>query len=276
VFGVTAEPAVRGLYLGDVGRVRQIVCNLISNAVKFTTEGSVEVKLKRTVDGVTCAVRDTGPGILADRVERLFKKFVQADSSTTREFGGTGLGLAICQELAGAMGGAVTVVSRAGEGSTFTLALPLQPAPAVAVEDIPINGPAPACEGAMRILAAEDNPVNQMVLRTLLAQVGLTPLIVGNGAEAVAAWEQGPWDLILMDIQMPVMDGPSAARQIRRREAQLGRAPTPILALTANALAHQAESYRADGMDGVVAKPIDVAQLLTAIAEATAGEAVAA
>jgi CheY-like chemotaxis protein len=123
----------------------------------------------------------------------------------------------------------------------------------------------------VRILAAEDNEVNQLVLKTLLAQAGIEPTIVENGEEAVAAWEREDWDIILMDIQMPVMDGPTATRLIRRREAETGRGPVPIIALTANAMTHQSESYRAAGMNGLVAKPIKVSELFAAILAASGG-----
>ena len=259
-----------GTYRGDSVRVRQILSNLVSNAVKFTAEGRVGLSVTRSGDRIRFAVSDTGLGIPADRLGLLFNKFVQADSSTTRKFGGTGLGLAICRELCEAMGGEVTVQSRLGEGSTFIadLALPRIGAPAAAA--------APAeeadfSERHIRILAAEDNAVNQLVLRTLLGQAGIEPTIVGNGEEAVAAWETEDWDVILMDIQMPVMDGLIATRLIRSREAETGRAPVPIIALTANAMTHQSEAYRASGMNGLVAKPIKISELFAAILQATNG-----
>jgi signal transduction histidine kinase/cytochrome b561/AmiR/NasT family two-component response regulator len=259
-----------GTYRGDSVRLRQVLSNLVSNAVKFTAEGRVGIKVTRSDDHVRFAISDTGVGIPADRIGLLFDKFVQADSSTTRKFGGTGLGLAICRELCEAMGGEVTVQSTAGEGSTFIVDLPLvrigEARPAAAgVEYADIS------ERPIRILAAEDNAVNQLVLKTLLGQAGIEPTIVENGEEAVAAWEAEDWDVILMDIQMPVMDGPTATRLIRSREAETGRAPVPIIALTANAMTHQSESYRAAGMNGMVAKPIKVSELFAAILEASNG-----
>jgi CheY-like chemotaxis protein len=166
------------------------------------------------------------------------------------------------------MGGEVTAQSEVGQGSTFILDLPLVrlgEARAAAAE----TQTADIGDRPIRILAAEDNAVNQLVLKTLLGQAGIDPTVVENGEEAVAAWESGDWDVILMDIQMPVMDGPTATRTIRRREAQTGRAPTPILALTANAMTHQSEAYRAAGMNGLVAKPIKVNELFAAILAAT-------
>jgi signal transduction histidine kinase/CheY-like chemotaxis protein len=258
------DQEVRGLYLGDGARLRQIVCNLIANAVKFTARGRVEVRLYATKEGLACEVSDTGVGIARDRIATLFDKFVQADTSITREFGGSGLGLAICRQLSQAMGGDVTVKSTPGKGSIFTVALPLARVRMEAILDAsPVMEPdAPQ---NLRILAAEDNPVNQLVLRTLLSQVGLEPTIVSNGAEAVEAWEAGDWDVILMDIQMPILDGLAAARRIRTREANQHRAATPIIALTANTMAHQVDSYYAAGMNDVVSKPLKAADLLMAL-----------
>jgi signal transduction histidine kinase/cytochrome b561/CheY-like chemotaxis protein len=260
-----------GTYRGDSGRLRQILSNLISNALKFTVEGRVGINVTRGAGRVRFVVSDTGMGIPADRIGALFDKFVQADSSTTRKFGGTGLGLAICRELCEAMGGEVTAQSEVGQGSTFILDLPLvrlgEAQAAVAETQTADIGERP-----IRILAAEDNAVNQLVLKTLLGQAGIDPMVVENGEEAVAAWESGDWDVILMDIQMPVMDGPTATRKIRQREAETGRAPTPILALTANAMTHQSEAYRAAGMNGLVAKPIKVNELFAAILAATSAQ----
>ncbi|HEX7947607.1 MAG TPA: ATP-binding protein [Phenylobacterium sp.] len=271
-YPLVVDPAVNGLWRGDSARVRQILSNLISNAVKFTHEGEVAVRLAKSASGIRLEVVDTGIGIAPDRVARLFEKFVQADASATRAYGGTGLGLAICQELCRAMGGAITVGSAPGSGSTFSLELPLrQVASAEPEEFLPPAWSGPA-EGMMRVLAAEDNPVNREVLKALLAQFDLEPTMVENGAEAVRAWESAHWDLILMDVQMPVMDGPTAAMTIRAREALTGRARTPIVAVTANTQAHQVASYRAAGMDDVVGKPINVAELFAAMVGAAAGE----
>ncbi|MHB8285352.1 MAG: ATP-binding protein [Caulobacteraceae bacterium] len=252
-----------GLWRGDPVRVRQIVNNLISNAVKFTERGSVRVLVDRPAEHLRIRVADTGPGIGLDRIERLFDKFVQADASTTRRYGGSGLGLAICRELALLMGGSVTAKSVLGEGSTFTLLLPLQradptsSAPATFAKEEALQ----ELEDELRILAAEDNPLNQKVLQTLLGQCGVVLTIVSDGEQAVEAAASGGFDLILMDIQMPVMDGVSATRAIRAFEDGLGRR-TPIIALTANAMVHHLAAYQDAGMDGFAAKPIQLAQLL--------------
>ncbi|HEY1751317.1 MAG TPA: ATP-binding protein [Caulobacteraceae bacterium] len=264
-FGLEIAEAARGTYRGDAVRLRQVLSNLISNALKFTAEGRVGLTIDRPAGALRFVVADTGIGIPADRIDRLFAKFVQVDASTTRRYGGTGLGLSICRELCEAMGGAVEVTSRPGEGSRFTVEIPLERIGEAAGPEAPVDDGALG-EASVRVLAAEDNAVNQLVLKTLLGQVGIEPTIVGDGAAAVAAWEAGHWDVILMDVQMPVMDGPTATRTIRQHEAASGRAHTPIIALTANAMTHQTDEYRAAGMDAFVAKPIVIEQLFSAIA----------
>jgi PAS domain S-box-containing protein len=263
------SPEASGAYLGDATRVRQILYNLISNAVKFTERGAVSVKVARRGQRVRFSVSDTGIGIARDDMQRLFQKFEQVDASTTRRFGGSGLGLAICRQLADLMGGEIRARSQAGVGTTFVVSLPLRrlgdagffPQPEAA--ERPADTPVEAAD--LRILAAEDNEINRLVLQTLLAQAGLAPTIVADGTAALAAWESGQWDVILMDVQMPRMDGPTATREIRRREAELGRIRTPIVALTANALAHQVNDYLAAGMDDFIAKPIEVSQLFATL-----------
>ncbi|MBU1377619.1 MAG: response regulator [Alphaproteobacteria bacterium] len=269
-FALDVEPA-RGRYQGDPTRLRQILYNLISNALKFTEQGEIRVCATPDEGMLRLSVRDTGMGISDENLSRLFGKFDQLDSSTTRQFGGTGLGLSICRELAHLMGGDVTVESVLGQGSCFTLRVPL---PRVG-EARPPMGLAPEPPPtelrpiALRVLAAEDNAVNQLVLKTLLHQLGVDPTVVDNGQAAVEAWEAAAWDVILMDIQMPVMDGLSAAAAIRAREILTGRARTPIVALTANAMSHQVEQYLAAGMDDHVAKPIEAAALFAALSAAT-------
>jgi len=266
--------AARGRYLGDPTRLRQILYNLISNALKFTDAGEIRVSAWRDDAGaLVLSVRDTGVGISPENLGKLFGKFDQLDSSTTRRFGGTGLGLSICRELAHLMGGDISVESELGKGSTFTLTVPL---PRVGDAKAPVQlapEPPAADEFALpvRVLAAEDNAVNQLVLKTLLHQLGVEPTVVDNGQAAVEAWEQASWDVILMDIQMPVMDGLAAAAAIRAREVETGRPRTPIVALTANAMSHQVEQYLAAGMDTHVAKPIEAAALFAALSAAVSG-----
>ncbi|RAK67784.1 hybrid sensor histidine kinase/response regulator [Phenylobacterium kunshanense] len=266
-FDLEVGACARGVYRGDPVRVRQILYNLISNALKFTEAGEVRVRLSRSDAVLTLEVSDTGVGIPIERQKALFQPFVQADASTTRRYGGSGLGLSICRELAMLMDGIITVTSAPGMGSTFTVRLPL---PFVRQEAGGVEAAQPEHSaedglGALRVLAAEDNPVNQMVLRTLLEQVGVKLKIVENGREAVDAWAGGEWDLILMDAQMPEMDGVEAASAIRAAEAAQGRQRTPIIALTANAMAHQVDAYRDCGMDATVPKPVEVARLFAAM-----------
>ncbi len=262
------EDAV-GAYLGDPMRLRQILMNLLSNALKFTERGSVRLDVS-TIDGtLQFVVRDSGIGMTPDQLANLFQKFTQADVSTTRKYGGTGLGLAICQELAALMGGTLDAVSTLDEGSTFTLRLPLERCEA------PASAPAAAAvekdqHDDLRVLVAEDNAVNQLVLKTLLAQAGVEPVVVDNGVQAVEAWSRAEWDVILMDVQMPQMDGLMATQEIRTRERIQGRSRTPIIALTANAMAHQVREYLEAGMDGFVAKPIEAAKLFDAMEQALA------
>ncbi|HEY8614683.1 ATP-binding protein [Phenylobacterium sp.] len=273
LFELKIQPAARGAYLGDSVRVRQILYNLVSNALKFTDRGGVRVSVGRSAGMLKMTVTDTGIGIAADKLASLFNKFEQADASTTRRYGGTGLGLAICRDLTELMGGTIAVKSRPGRGTTFSVALPL---PKVIASAAPARAPVEAQPIALddrplRILAAEDNATNQLVLKTLLGQLGLEPVIVANGREAVEAWGREAWDLILMDVQMPEMDGPSATAVIRTQEALEGRPRTPIVALTANTMSHHVAEYLAAGMDGFIAKPIEAAKLIAALSEALNG-----
>jgi len=268
-FALDIEEA-RGRYMGDPTRLRQILYNLISNALKFTEQGEIRVHARRDGDTLELSVSDTGVGIPPESLSKLFAKFDQLDSSTTRRFGGTGLGLAICLELAQLMNGEISVESELGLGSKFTLRAPLpwmgeEKAVCTVAESLSEQP-----EIALRVLAAEDNAVNQLVLKTLLHQMGVDPTVVENGRLAVEAWEAGDWDVILMDIQMPVMDGLTASAAIRVKEAELGRPRTPIVALTANAMSHQVEQYIAAGMDSHVAKPIQAAELFATLIRAAA------
>jgi len=267
---VRVDGPAEGWWGGDVKRIQQILSNLVSNAVKFTERGSIRVGLGCAADGLAITVSDTGVGIAADRLGRIFEKFVQGDASTTRRYGGSGLGLAICRQLAELMGGRIEVESVEGQGSTFKVTLPLQRADAVRQgRSTPEPVPAAHADG-LRILAAEDNLMNQLVLRTLLEGVGIEPTIVSNGREAIEAWRTGSWDIVLMDVQMPVMDGVSAVRAMREIETRERLARTPVIALTANAMSHHRAEYVAAGMDGMVAKPIELAMLLHAFDAALA------
>jgi len=271
-FRINLGDEVAGTYLGDPTRLRQILYNLLSNAVKFTEAGEVSLSVARGVDALEIVVADSGIGIAPEDLGRLFGRFQQVDSSTTRRFGGTGLGLSICRELAELMGGSIAVESQAGTGSRFIVVLPL---PRLGEAVAETGRGADSLEAGLarerlapRVLVAEDNAVNQLVLKTLLAQAGIEPTIVGDGQAAIEAWRTGPFDLVLMDVQMPVLDGVSATRAIRAAEAAEGCARTPILAITADAMQHQITLHLAAGFDGHVAKPIDAGRLYEAIAQA--------
>jgi signal transduction histidine kinase/ActR/RegA family two-component response regulator len=263
-----------GVYLGDPARVRQIVSNLISNAAKFTASGEIAITAKPARGGVEVAVSDTGIGIPPEKLEGLFDRFTQADSSITRRYGGTGLGLAICRELAGRMGGGISVESQVGKGSTFTLTLPLRRIGDAAPVAAPQAERPDEAPQALRVLCAEDNAVNQLVLRTLLAQLDCEPVIAADGREALELWRTSSWDVVLMDMRMPVMDGMTAIRAIREEEAATGRSRTPIVAVTADALSDQVREQKAAGADLHLAKPIGAAALLQVLSTAlTLGEA---
>lgn len=265
----------RGSRMGDPARLRQIVSNLISNALKFTSSGSVKVVVRGLgadgAEGLSICVCDTGIGMQAEKLPMLFQKFTQLDASTTRQFGGTGLGLAICHELALLMGGRVWAESIEGEGSTFHVELPLRLVSRARREEANFDDALPEDQGRiLRVLAAEDNVTNQLVLSTIIQIFGAELELVDNGELAIEAWEGGDFDVILMDIQMPVLDGISATREIRQREVAQRRPRTPIIALSANAMVHQVKEYMAAGMDGHVAKPIELPKLHAALEAALA------
>jgi signal transduction histidine kinase/ActR/RegA family two-component response regulator len=254
---------------GDPNRLRQILVNLLSNAVKFTSAGGVYVRVHlpapdEATQTVKIVVADTGPGISAEAQKRLFQPFVQADSSITRQFGGTGLGLAISRRLARMMGGDIHLVSENGSGASFTFTgvFPVA-ARNQAIHPESLEEPEPVDLAGLRILAAEDNPHNQAVLRGLLEAVGCDVHVVADGRQALDALHRGTFDLVLMDIQMPVLDGVGALNQIRARPDAVSQ--IPVLALTANAKVGDRETYLDKGFDDHVPKPISSGVLLNAI-----------
>jgi signal transduction histidine kinase/CheY-like chemotaxis protein len=268
-FDFAVGEGVGGRYHGDSARIRRVLYSLADNAVKFTEAGSITLSVEREAEAVVFRVTDTGIGIAAEDLTHLFEGFYQADAGRNRRYGGAGLGLAICHEMTHLMGGDIEAVSQPGKGSAFVLRLPLLPAtakPETAGAAEPTAEPAEP--GEIRVLAAEDNETNQLVLKTLLSQAGIEPTLVENGRQALEAWEGQHWDLILMDIQMPIMDGVAATMAIRQRELETGRPRTPILAVTANAMTHQVAEYLAAGMDSMVPKPIDIAALFAAMEQA--------
>ena len=254
-------------FRGDAGKVRQIALNFIGNALKFTKNGSIAVTVSAAPVpsgqwNVRIAVRDTGIGIGTEQQANLFEKFSQADSSTTRKYGGTGLGLAICRRLAEIMGGAVGVISAPGAGSTFWASLPLTRAVA------PENAGLPAMDDTGsrrrwqgRILVVEDNLTNQIILGQLLKRRGLSVDMASNGRDAVEMLLKTDYSIVLMDCQMPEMDGYRATGEIRAHEGRGSRPRTPIVAMTANAMAGDREVCLRAGMDDYVSKPLTVAEL---------------
>lgn len=253
---------------GDPTRLRQILVNLVGNAVKFTKAGWVEVRVEPAgADRVGFSVRDTGVGIAPDALTSLFDRFTQADVSTTRRFGGTGLGLSITRQLVELMGGDLRVESEVGVGSRFSFELPLAGAREPASPSDSEPSPEPVeLEGPLRVLVAEDVPVNQWVTRRLLERLGHTVVVVEDGAAAVEAVANHPFDVVLMDVHMPRMDGVEATRAIRTMTSVA--AGIPIVALTANAMVGDRERYLEAGMDDYVTKPVEKARLLAAIGRA--------
>ena len=246
---------------GDPIRVRQILQNLISNALKFTETGSVVMRIAAPADGgVEMSVADTGLGMTAEQTARLFQAFTQAETSTARRYGGTGLGLSICRRLAELMDGEIQVESRPGEGSTFRVRLPLRTAAAPRAER---EQQTVSLEGR-RVLVVDDNPVNLRVAQTVLEAGGADVAVSGDGVDALERLAAEPFDVVLMDVRMPVMDGTEALSRIRRGEA--GPADTPVVALTADALDQESERLLALGFDAVHAKPIQPAALLQTVA----------
>ena len=268
---VEVDPYAQGAYDGDAPRIRQILSNLLGNAVKFTSAGEVKLSVRARRDETSTHlcfdVSDTGIGFDEETRQRLFGRFQQADGSITRRFGGTGLGLAISRSLAEAMGGGLSAVSRPGEGSTFTLELEL-PRRHGAVDlwgEHEADAEAEADLQTMRVLLAEDHPTNRRVVELILGAAGVDLTCVENGAEAVDEAARSSFDLILMDMQMPVMDGLTAIRAIRRRECREKARPTPIYTLTANAMPEHAQASADAGADGHVTKPITADGLLRVV-----------
>ena len=267
------SPNLPSHLMGDEARVRQIVLNLLSNALKFTESGVVILALRPAVGaaGVEIVVRDTGPGMTSEQIGRLFRPFVQGDASTARRYGGTGLGLVICRKLANMMGGEITVDSTPGGGSAFCVRLPLPTAQAHLAKPSPrrtvrLTTQLPAELARRRVLVADDNPVNLAVARALLEAAGLVIETAADGAEALERLRRERFDLVLMDVQMPVMSGIEAVRRIRAGDA--GPADVPVIALTADGDPQSDTRLRGAGFDALQTKPIQPALLLAAISDA--------
>ncbi|HJV40967.1 ATP-binding protein [Caulobacter sp.] len=266
-FRWSVAPDAAGTYEGDAGRISQILSNLLANAVKFTTEGEVALEVDRVGEDLRFTVCDTGVGFDAAVRDRLFKRFVQADQSITRQFGGTGLGLSISAALAEMMGGRIDAEATPGHGARFEVRLPLPRSAEVPVPEADEAKVAVSLEG-LRVLVAEDHPTNRKVVEVVLQPFGVELTMVADGEAALAALEAKDFDAVLMDMQMPVMDGLTATRAIRAREAASGAPPMLVVMLTANAMEDHVAAAEAAGADLHLAKPLHPTQLVEALAQA--------
>ena len=272
---VEVTPEAEADVASDQVRVRQIVVNLLSNAVKFTESGEIVLTLSRAPQDpelLVLTVRDTGIGFPADFAERLFDRFEQADGSVTRRFGGSGLGLAICRDLVERMNGRIWATGGSGEGAVFHVELPLKALEPVCAGAAATDEPADVERRPLRVLCAEDHPVNRKVVEFILGAAGIELACAENGAEALELFKADRFDAVLMDMQMPVMDGLSATRAIRQFEAETASAPTPVIMVTANALPEHVQSSIAAGADRHLSKPIAADRLLQLLDEVTSGD----
>ena len=275
-FPVQRPERARGLFIGDDVRLKQVLSNLLSNAVKFTPRGEVAVRIDvadpadpDAPERLILEVADTGIGFDQAAADQLFQRFSQADATITRRFGGSGLGLAITRALVELMGGEIAARSEPGKGSVFRAQIPLpRSAGRSAAAAAPALPPTGELEG-LKVLLADDHPINRRVVELILQPFGVQIACVENGAEAVEAFASGAFDVVLMDMQMPVMDGLAATRALRRREAeQPGRTPTPVIMLSANALDEHRAQAEAAGADLHLAKPVTPAALVAGLIEA--------
>jgi signal transduction histidine kinase/CheY-like chemotaxis protein len=265
----SVDAAAQGAWMGDSVRLTQVLSNLLSNAVKFTEAGSVALSVRGGDEGLRFSVTDTGIGFDDEVKARLFRRFEQADASIRRRYGGTGLGLAISRSLVELMGGRIDVRSAPGDGSTFTFVLPLQRAEAAVAGAAETVDDGPSLAGR-RVLLAEDHPTNQKVIQLILDAAGVELEIVENGAMALERLAAEPFDLVLMDMQMPELDGLSATRMLRVREREGGSRRTPVIMLTANAMDEHVRASREAGADEHLSKPIRAERLFEAMARVLA------
>ena len=270
---VEVDETVPTMVRGDPGRLRQVILNLLGNGIKFTSQGRVSLHVRRRQAGndnvhLAFEVRDTGIGIQADKIPLLFRQFSQVDSSVSRQFGGTGLGLAICRALIAQMGGHISVESVEGQGSVFRFEVVLARAIRKAAAEAEARWSDPALP-RLRVLLAEDNATNRLVVTSMLERAGHRVDSVANGLEAVQAIQAFPYDVVLMDMMMPEMDGLTATREIRALASD--HAQVPIVGLTANALVTDREACLAAGMNGFLTKPISSERLMRGLADALAG-----
>jgi PAS domain S-box-containing protein len=258
--------------MGDPHRLTQVLNNLLSNAIKFTESGRIRLKLScRPGKPVTIDISDTGVGMTESQLSRVFESFEQADGSMTRRFGGTGLGLSIVRQLVLLMGGMITMQSNPGTGTDVRVIIPLPEAdPSLLAPPEPEVDLDVSSLAGRKLLIADDNLTNRLVLSEMLAQTGVILTMVENGQEAIDAWERArtdavPFDLLLLDITMPVLDGTRALATIRDRESDLQLGPVPAVAVTANAMPHQVADYIMGGFDTHLAKPFKRKELLHAL-----------
>lgn len=251
-------------FKGDPLRIRQIINNLLSNAIKFTEQGEVVIYTTKKQHQVHIAIKDTGIGISPASLQKIFLPFTQEDASMSRRFGGTGLGTTIAKQLTELMHGQINVESTLGKGTTFHVTLPLQEGSPIPPTNKQVEHQLPP----LAILAVDDVSHNLELLKIILEQQGHTITTATNGLEAVATFKNQPFDLVLMDLQMPELDGLEATKVIRQYEKQQGLSPTPILALTANVLSRERQAARNVGMNGFVKKPIDKQELMKAMISA--------
>ncbi|MDO8910834.1 MAG: ATP-binding protein [Phenylobacterium sp.] len=273
-FAADFDEDARGAFLGDATRLKQVVGNLLSNAVKFTEQGGVRLRLSLTEAGdgpalLTVEVRDTGVGFDAQAAANLFQRFSQADTTITRRFGGTGLGLSICKAIVEMMGGEISASSEPGRGSRFRATFPLPRVLDLAAYDARSTSDAAETPlvrvDALRVLLAEDHPINQKVVQLILAPLGAEITVTEDGAQALAAFQTSLFDLVLMDMQMPVMDGLTATMALRDEERRRGGPRTPIIMLSANAMIQHRRDAMAAGADHHIAKPITAHLLMDGI-----------
>ena len=273
-FAADFDESARGEFLGDAVRLKQVVGNLLSNAVKFTDQGGVRLRVGVTEGAPACVtieVRDTGVGFDAAAGAALFQRFSQADATITRRFGGTGLGLSISRSIVELMGGEISASSEPGRGSLFRARFPLPRVRSLADHDARPGKDLDAPEAplarvdALRVLLAEDHPINQKVVQLILAPLGAEITLAEDGAQALAAFRVGVFDLVLMDMQMPVMDGLTATMAIRDEEHRRGGPRTPIIMLSANAMTQHRRDAMAAGADHHIAKPITAHLLMDGI-----------
>jgi CheY-like chemotaxis protein len=243
-------------WLGDSVRIKQILLNLVSNSVKFTDAGSIRIEILEDNENLSFQVIDSGIGMNQIAINKLFQRFEQADETITRRFGGTGLGMSITASLVSLMNGHIEVKSEEGKGSTFTVRLPLEPADISSVDHGEDASLTPPALSGHYIVIAEDNEINQVVIRNMLAPTKLEMAFVDNGQLAIDQVSLRQPALVLMDIQMPVMDGVEACQAIKSQFPDL-----PILALTANVMEDDVKAYYAAGFDGYIGKPIDMGNL---------------